>query len=244
MRGMVTVLYLKFLLRYLKPLSVTTNVVGLQTDDAGHVGQDSSTHVAHVVGLQTDAVVVTETHLSHEAFFFFYSVFGIFFHLETTFFHENTERKKGECTRGMNSAQISVVGMNPSSLLPTIPPNLFHPISRGLRFSSWLIKGWKILLFSGATGFRPILLCCRWKKGQKRPEKGQENADYRFFLFGTSSLSKVGVTRRQGPLKYLGFFSVNRSDSKLINQTRLVHYLPRSCALHKILSYLTLLNKI
>ena len=49
----------------LKPLSVTTNVVGLQTDDAGYVGQNSSAHVAHVVGLQTDDVVVTETRLSH-----------------------------------------------------------------------------------------------------------------------------------------------------------------------------------
>ena len=46
---------------YFKPLSVTTNVVGLQTDDAGHVGQNSSTHVTRVVGLQTYAVVVTET---------------------------------------------------------------------------------------------------------------------------------------------------------------------------------------
>ena len=47
-----------------KPLSVTRNVAGLQTDDAGHAGQNSSAHVAHVVGLQTDAVVVTEAHLS------------------------------------------------------------------------------------------------------------------------------------------------------------------------------------
>ena len=46
-----------------KPLSVTTNVVGLQTDDAGHVCQNSSAHVAHVVNLRTDAVVVTETQL-------------------------------------------------------------------------------------------------------------------------------------------------------------------------------------
>ena len=38
----------------LKPISATTNVVGLQTDDAGHVGQNSSTHVARVIGLQTD----------------------------------------------------------------------------------------------------------------------------------------------------------------------------------------------
>ena len=45
----------------LKPLSVTTNVVGLQTDNARHVGQNSSAYVARVVGLQTDAVVVTET---------------------------------------------------------------------------------------------------------------------------------------------------------------------------------------
>ena len=44
-----------------KPLSVTTNVVGLQTDDAGHVDQNSSAYVARIVGLQTDAVVVTET---------------------------------------------------------------------------------------------------------------------------------------------------------------------------------------
>ena len=48
----------------LKPLSVTTNVVGLQTDDADHAGQNSSAHVARVVGLQTDAVVVTETRFS------------------------------------------------------------------------------------------------------------------------------------------------------------------------------------
>ena len=47
----------------LKPLSVMTNVVGLQTDNAGNVGQNSSAHVARVVGLQTDAVVVTETRL-------------------------------------------------------------------------------------------------------------------------------------------------------------------------------------
>ena len=47
----------------LKPLSVTTNVVGLQTDEAGHVDQNSSAHVARVVGLQIDAVVVTETRL-------------------------------------------------------------------------------------------------------------------------------------------------------------------------------------
>ena len=38
-----------------------TNVVGLQTDDADHVCQNSSAHVARVVDLQTDAVVVTET---------------------------------------------------------------------------------------------------------------------------------------------------------------------------------------
>ena len=38
-----------------------TNVVGLQTDDTGNVGQNSSANVARVVGLQTDAVVVTET---------------------------------------------------------------------------------------------------------------------------------------------------------------------------------------
>ena len=50
----------KFLRSTLKHFSVTSNVVGLQTDDAGHVGQNSSAHVAHVVGLQTDAVVVTE----------------------------------------------------------------------------------------------------------------------------------------------------------------------------------------
>ena len=47
----------------LKPLSVTTNAIGLQTDDAGHVGQNSSAHMARVVGLQTDAVVVTEARL-------------------------------------------------------------------------------------------------------------------------------------------------------------------------------------
>ena len=48
----------------LKPLSVTTNVVSLQTEDADHVGQNSSARVARVVGLQTDAVVVTETRLN------------------------------------------------------------------------------------------------------------------------------------------------------------------------------------
>ena len=47
---------------WLKPLSVTTNVIGLQTDDAEHVGQNSA-HMARVVGLQTDAVVVTEARL-------------------------------------------------------------------------------------------------------------------------------------------------------------------------------------
>ena len=45
-------------------LSVATNVVGLQTDDAGHVDQNSSAHVALVVGLQSDAVVVSETRFS------------------------------------------------------------------------------------------------------------------------------------------------------------------------------------
>ena len=45
----------------LRPLSVMKNVVGWQTDDAGNIGQNSSAHVARVVGLQTDAVVVTET---------------------------------------------------------------------------------------------------------------------------------------------------------------------------------------
>ena len=50
---------------YVKPPSVTTNVVGLQTDDAGHAGQNSSADVARVVGLQTVAVVVTETRLIH-----------------------------------------------------------------------------------------------------------------------------------------------------------------------------------
>ena len=49
----------------IKPLSVTTNVVGLQTDDEGHVDRNSSAHVAHVVGLRTDAVVVTETRSEH-----------------------------------------------------------------------------------------------------------------------------------------------------------------------------------
>ena len=46
-----------------KPLSATTNVVGLQTDDADHVGQNSSAHMARVVGLQTDAVIGTEPRL-------------------------------------------------------------------------------------------------------------------------------------------------------------------------------------
>ena len=49
-----------------KPLSDTTNVIGLQTNKVGHVGQNSSSHVARVVGLQTDAVVVTETHFSYK----------------------------------------------------------------------------------------------------------------------------------------------------------------------------------
>ena len=50
---------------HVKPLSVTKNVVVLQTDDEGHVGQNSSAHVACVVGLQTDAVAVTETRLKY-----------------------------------------------------------------------------------------------------------------------------------------------------------------------------------
>ena len=52
------------MLHLLKPLSVTTNVVGLQTDDADHAGQNIIAHVARIVGLQTDAVVVTETRLT------------------------------------------------------------------------------------------------------------------------------------------------------------------------------------
>ena len=40
-----------------------SNLVGLQTDVVGHVGQNSSAHVASIVGLETDAVVVTETGL-------------------------------------------------------------------------------------------------------------------------------------------------------------------------------------
>ena len=54
----------KWIRRLVKPLSVTTNVVGLQTDDVSHMGQNSSADVARVVGLQTDAVVVTETRFS------------------------------------------------------------------------------------------------------------------------------------------------------------------------------------
>ena len=42
-------------------VSVTTNTGGLQTAIAIHVGQNSSAHVACIVGLRTDAVVVTET---------------------------------------------------------------------------------------------------------------------------------------------------------------------------------------
>ena len=56
----------------LKPLSVTTNIVGLQTDDAAHVCQNSSAQVARVVGLQTDAVVVTETRLSLPLLFYYF----------------------------------------------------------------------------------------------------------------------------------------------------------------------------
>ena len=48
---------------WLKPLSVTTNVIGLQTDDANHVGQKKQRPRGRVVGLQTDAVVVTEARL-------------------------------------------------------------------------------------------------------------------------------------------------------------------------------------
>ena len=44
-----------------------TNVVGLQTDDAGHVDQNSSAHVARIVGLQTDAAVVTETRFKRKS---------------------------------------------------------------------------------------------------------------------------------------------------------------------------------
>ena len=50
-----------------------TNVVGLQTDDAYHVCQNSSAHVARVVDLQTDTVVVTDTRFrswnTHKVFF-------------------------------------------------------------------------------------------------------------------------------------------------------------------------------
>ena len=59
-----------YCIQLLKPLSVTTNVVGLQTDDAGHVGQNSSTHVARVVCFQIDAVVVTETRFSSKLIHF------------------------------------------------------------------------------------------------------------------------------------------------------------------------------
>ena len=51
-------------LNLFKPPSVTKNVVGLQIKDAGHVDRNSSADVARVVGLQTDAVVVTETRFS------------------------------------------------------------------------------------------------------------------------------------------------------------------------------------
>ena len=44
-----------------------TNVVGLQTDDADHVDLNSRADVARVVGLQTDAVVVTETRFSFQS---------------------------------------------------------------------------------------------------------------------------------------------------------------------------------
>ena len=56
----------------LKLLSVTTNLVGLQTDDADNVGQNSSAHVAGVVGLQTDAVVITEARLSGLGYWYIY----------------------------------------------------------------------------------------------------------------------------------------------------------------------------
>ena len=58
-----------------KPLSVTTNVVGLQTDKAGHVGRNSSAYVTHVVGLQTDAVVVTEPRLKRSLEKYMYYVY-------------------------------------------------------------------------------------------------------------------------------------------------------------------------
>ena len=48
----------------LKPLSVTTNVVGLQIDDTAHVDQNSSAHAVCIVDLQTGDVVVTEARLS------------------------------------------------------------------------------------------------------------------------------------------------------------------------------------
>ena len=51
-------------LNLFKPPSVTKNVVGLQINDAGHVDRNSSADVARVVGLQNDAVVVTETRFS------------------------------------------------------------------------------------------------------------------------------------------------------------------------------------
>ena len=61
-----------------KPLSVTTNIVGLQTDDADHVGQNSSAHVARAVGLQTDAVVVTETRFSTARIFDEFGFLAVF----------------------------------------------------------------------------------------------------------------------------------------------------------------------
>ena len=71
---------------WLKRLSVTTSVVGLQTDNVGHVGQNSSAHVARVVGLQTDAVVVTETRFNYWNISFIYFISLRFFNNESKAF--------------------------------------------------------------------------------------------------------------------------------------------------------------
>ena len=75
----------------IKPPSVTKNVGGLQIDDTGHVDRNSSADVARVVGLQTDAVVVTETRFRcHDSNKWFYFNIYRYQKKKSTHMHQNT----------------------------------------------------------------------------------------------------------------------------------------------------------
>ena len=56
-----------------KPVSVTTNVVGLQTASAGHVGAAVLANVARRSGFQADAVVVTERGVKENVVIIFFT---------------------------------------------------------------------------------------------------------------------------------------------------------------------------